>query len=710
MISEYVSSCNFQKAIPERSAVYEILFKDIEQLLPIKPPAIKALNRLGLFVVRDLIFYYPYSYNIIDVSSDLANLSDNKLVQAIVTIGKIDKPRKGPIRIRTYNDTGALMLMFFNKIPVFILAKLKIGEKICVTGKVNYFNGYYQITHPDFILTPNSNPSELEPIYHLTYGLTNRQLHNYILKTIKLVKAFLQTHLSLAKTTGTLEEERNYMRSFISDIEKIHLINVTKTDNITAVTESAKQRLACKELFANQVALAILRRHKQGNLGRRFAPTPLKQEVVKRLGFELTQGQNSAIMEIETEQSSPSQMMRLLQGDVGSGKTLVALLTMLNVVKAGAQAALMAPTDLLSAQHFQFFSKALNGHDINICLLTGKTTASEKKRIKLELVNGAIDIVIGTHALFQNDVEFHNLGYVVIDEQHRFGVNQRMELISKATHPDVLVMTATPIPRSLALTIFGDMNASLITEKPKNRLPITTSALSIHKKQELILSLKSKIDNGELIYWICPLVDRSENEEFQEQDCANAVNVHKELEQIFPGQVGILHGKMKAVEKDNAMEQFKNGEVKILVATTVIEVGIDVPQATLIIIENAEKFGLAQLHQLRGRVGRGAKQSYCLLLYDAGRSTQIARKRIEIMKESNDGFYIAEQDLLLRGGGEILGTKQSGEQEFFFADLARDKEYLLTANHLAQTTEINDFILFQTQLFDREKQHLAKSG
>lgn len=700
--------------MPERSPVYDILFKDIEQLLPIKSPAVKALNRLGLFVVRDLIFYYPYSYNIIDVSSDLTNLSENKLVQAVVTIGKIDKPRRGPIRIQTYNDTGALMLIFFNKIPVFILAKLKVGETICVSGKVNYFNGYYQITHPDFILTPNHQPSELEPIYHLTYGLTNRQLHNYILKTIKLVKAFLQTHLSLVKTenkcTETLEDESGYMRSFIGDIEKIHLINVTKTDNITQVTESAKQQLAYKELFANQIALAILRRHKQGNLGRRFAPTSLKQEVVAKLGFELTQGQNSAILEIEKEQDSSTQMMRLLQGDVGSGKTLVALLTMLNVVQEGAQAVLMAPTDLLSAQHFQFFSKALNDHDINICLLTGKTSSNDKKRIKSELASGVIDIVIGTHALFQNDVVFHNLGYVVIDEQHRFGVNQRMELISKATHPDVLVMTATPIPRSLALTIFGDMNASLIREKPKNRLPIITSALSIHKKQELIMSLKTKIDNGELIYWICPLVDGSENEEFQEQDCANAVNVHQELSQIFPGQVGILHGKMKAQEKDNVMEQFKNGEVKILVATTVIEVGIDVPQATLIIIENAEKFGLAQLHQLRGRVGRGSKQSYCLLLYDAKRSSQIARKRIEIMKESNDGFYIAEQDLLLRGGGEILGTKQSGEQEFFFADLVRDKEYLLKANYLAQNLQVNDFILFQTRLFDRQKQHLIKSG
>lgn len=690
--------------------MYEILFKDIEQLLPIKPPTVKALNRLGLFVVRDLIFYYPYSYNIIDVSSNLANLSDNKLVQAIVTIGKIDKPRKGPIRIQTYNDSGALMLIFFNKIPVFILAKLKIGEKICVSGKVHYFNGYYQITHPDFILTRAQNPSELEPIYHLTYGLTNRQLHSYILKAIKLVKAVLQTHLSLAKTTGALEDEGNYMRAFISDIEKIHLINVQKTDNVTGVIESAKQQLASKELFANQMALAILRSHKQGNLGRKFPPTQLKQEVLEKLGFELTKAQKSAIIEIEKEQDSPSQMMRLLQGDVGSGKTLVALLTMLNVVCAGAQAVLMAPTDLLSAQHFQFFSKALEGYDINICLLTGKTSNSEKKRIKSELASGIIDILIGTHALFQSDVEFHDLGYIVIDEQHRFGVNQRMELINKATHPDVLVMTATPIPRSLALTIFGDMNASLIREKPKNRLSIITSALSTSKRSELILSLKARINNGELIYWICPLVDRSDNEEFEEQNCANAVNVHKELEAIFPWQVGILHGKMKALEKDIAMEQFKNGEVKILVATTVIEVGIDVPQATLIIIENAEKFGLAQLHQLRGRVGRGSAQSYCLLLYDAKKSTPIARKRIEIMKESQDGFYIAEQDLLLRGGGEILGTKQSGEQEFFFADLARDKECLIKANHLAQTTIVNDFILFQTKLFDRQKQHLTKSG
>ncbi|MCP5369235.1 MAG: ATP-dependent DNA helicase RecG [Rickettsiaceae bacterium] len=694
--------------------MYEILFKDIEELLPIKPPSIKALHRLGLFIVRDLMFYSPYAYNIIDISSDLANVQNGKLIQAVVTIGKIEKPGKGIKKIYAYNDTGAIILTFFNKMPAFILAKLRIGEKICISGKVNYFNGYYQITHPDFILTQDQAVSELEPVYHLTYGLTNRQLHNYILKTIKLVKAFLKTHLSLVKTqmnyANPLENEISYMKSLISEVEKIHLIGLNKTDQIEQIIMDAKQQLAYKELFANQTALAILRSQKQSNLGRRFAPTHLKQEVVEKLGFALTPAQNAAITEIEAEQNSSGQMMRLLQGDVGSGKTLVALLTMLNVVSVGAQSVLMAPTDLLSLQHFQFFSKALKDYDINISLLTGKTTNSEKKRIKLDLATGVIDIIIGTHALFQNDVEFHNLGYIVIDEQHRFGVKQRMELINKANHPDILVMTATPIPRSLALTIFGDMNTSLIREKPQNRLPIITSVLNIDKKPQLIDSLKSRISNGELIYWICPLVDSSESEEFKEKNCADAVSIHQELNLIFPGMVGILHGKMKSYAKDIVMEQFKNGEIKILVATTVIEVGIDVPQATLIIIENAEKFGLAQLHQLRGRVGRGNKQSYCLLLYDLTRSTQIARKRIEIMKESHDGFYIAEQDLLLRGGGEILGTKQSGEQEFFFADLVRDKNYLIKANKLAERTKINDFILFQSKIFGRERYDLAKSG
>ncbi len=385
---------------------------------------------------------------------------------------------------------------------------------------------------------------------------------------------------------------------------------------------------------------------------------------------------------------------------------------MINVAYSGAQSALMVPTDLLSIQHFSFFQKALEGTGVRSALLTGKTTARERKIIKNGLETGEIHILIGTHALFQSSVEFRDLGFVVIDEQHRFGVEQRLELISKASHPDVLVMTATPIPRSLTLTMFGDMSVSQIKNKPKNRLPIISSITSNEKKDQLIESLQKKLDSGEKIYWVCPLIVQYDKllEDGQEGVFVDVTARYQELEAIYPEQVGLLHGKMKAAQKDEVMQKFKDGILRILVATTVIEVGIDVPDATLIIIENAEKFGLAQLHQLRGRVGRGELQSYCVLMYNPKFLSKTSRKRLEIMRSSSDGFYIAEQDLVLRGGGEILGTKQSGEPDFFFADLSQDLGILLQANKKSLETKISEFTNFQTRLFARDRASLAKSG
>lgn len=433
---------------------------------------------------------------------------------------------------------------------------------------------------------------------------------------------------------------------------------------------------------------------------------------MNNLGFELTKYQQEAVKQIEADQSSNIQMMRLLQGDVGSGKTIVALLTMLNAVSSGTQAVLMVPTDLLSLQHHQFFTKALTGTGITVELLTGKTTIKARRFIKENLKNGITNILIGTHALFQESVAFKDLGYVIIDEQHRFGVQQRLELIAKATHPDVLVMTATPIPRSLTLTMFGDMSVSQVKDKPKNRLAIVTTITSNNRWNQISLSLQKIIDQGQKIYWVCPLIDQKDKT-LEHEDNFTYADVTKcalELDKIYPGQVAIIHGKMKATDKEFVMQNFKNGEFKILVATTVIEVGIDVPDATLIIVENAEKFGLAQLHQLRGRVGRGELQSYCILMYEPKRFSVNARNRLEIMRQSNDGFYIAEQDLILRGGGEILGTKQSGEPEFFFADLGRDLNILLQANKLAQVSNFSEFTEFQTKLFARYREDLAKSG
>ncbi|MEM6338506.1 MAG: ATP-dependent DNA helicase RecG [Pseudomonadota bacterium] len=687
--------------------------------IPMKETAEKALKRLGIHNLRDLLFYKPYSYNISDNSSDLRNLQTGTLVQAEVNIDAIDLPklRRLPTKIYTSNDTGELVLVFFNKIPPFIFSRLKEGSKCIVSGKVQKFDGFYQINHPEFIFKKELT-TPVEPLYHLTYGVINKQLYGYILSGISALESAIKARVSFGNIIddSPLEifNEKQYIQNLLQEIKSLHLVGAkAESMEIESSLNESSRRLTIKELFANQVSLAKLKKAEKQVLGHKFSiDFELQKQILDNLGFVLTSAQENAIKEIQSDQATDVQMMRLLQGDVGAGKTLVALMTMLNPIKDSFQAALMAPTDLLSVQHFQFFQKALEGTNIKCALLTGKTKIKERREISASLENGDIDILIGTHALFQESVEFKNLGYVIIDEQHRFGVEQRMELIAKASHPDVLVMTATPIPRSLTLTMFGDMSVSLLKAKPKNRLPIITTITSNTKKDQVIESLNKKIEEGQKIYWVCPLIDKNDKS-LEDEDLAVFANVmerYDEIEKSYPGMVGILHGKMKPNEKDKIMQSFKNGEIKILIATTVIEVGIDVPDATLMIIENAEKFGLAQLHQLRGRVGRGALQSYCMLMYNPKRLSAMSRKRLEIMRNSNDGFYIAEQDLILRGGGEILGTKQSGEPNFFFADLARDVEDLIKVNKIAKEADISEFVDFQTKLFARDREHLAKSG
>lgn len=692
--------------------MYDILFQTIKSLFPIKETAEKALSRLGIHNLRDLLFYKPSSYFINDLSPNLSNLKDGQIIQADVIIEEIITPksRRGPIKICVANETGSLLLVFFNKIPSFIFSNLKIGKKCTIAGKVQLFDHYFQITHPEFIFKQNLVAPVL-PVYPLTYGLINKQLCGYARDGIEIFETALKARLVFGNLP---DNEKTYMQELLGDIKKLHLVGATPhAREIEEMLQEATLRLAAKELFANQVSLAQLKRQEKAAPGRKFGlQKELQSKILAKLGFTLTEGQVQVTQEIEQDQASGAAMMRLLQGDVGSGKTLVALLTMLNAVSSSAQTALMAPTDLLSYQHYQFFTKALEDTGISVKLLTGKTTAKDKKAIKEALIDGSVDILIGTHALFQEHINFKDLGYIVIDEQHRFGVEQRLELIKKAKAPDVLVMTATPIPRSITLTMFGDMSVSSLKSKPKNRLPIITTITSLSKKEEVINSLSKKLDLNEQVYWVCPLIDQADKEVNPEDDVvyADVIERHSELSRYYPGQVGIIHGKMKSAEKDEVMQSFKDGSINILVATTVIEVGIDVPNSSLMIIENAEKFGLAQLHQLRGRVGRSSLQSYCILMYNPKRLSQMARQRLQIMKESSDGFYIAEQDLILRGGGEILGTKQSGEPDFYFADLGRDLKILLNANKLAGSIDISKFIDFQIELFARGRTELAGSG
>lgn len=747
--------------------MYDILFQPVNTLINLKPTALKALGRLGINNVRDLLFYRSYGYKFISVNPDLSIVPRGTEVVVSVVVGGIDWPStsRQPMKIYTANETGELALVFFNKIPPFMMAKLREGERITISGKIER-NGRFmpQLNHPDFILRKELI-RRVMPLYHLTYGLINKQLYSYILEGLNAIELAISARMNFGQLHGEgkqstnsdnsggniYDNEREYMRSLLAALKGLHLVHVDLSRNIGEQFIAARNALAAKELFANQVSLQNLRLRCKKNRGLRIIPAKeLQQRVLSKLGFTLTEGQLKAMEEIEEDQDQEAQMMRLLQGDVGSGKTLVALLSMLNAVASGYQACLMVPTDLLSTQHYNFFKKAISDicgdthsgrnaavgntardddapslasdKPINVALLTGKSKIKERRLIKEGLADGTIDILIGTHALFQDEVEFKQLGYVVIDEQHRFGVQQRLDLINKAEHPDVLVMTATPIPRSLTLTMFGDMAISQILTKPKNRKPIITKTMPIERKARLINSLQKKFDRGERVYWVCPLVDpkdkflddseasehASEKSAILERGCySDVMTRYAELASIYPEKGAVLHGKIKSADKDKVMASFKDGQLQYLVATTVIEVGIDVPEATLIVIENAEKFGLAQLHQLRGRVGRGKKESCCVLMYSPKNFTPAAQRRLKTMRESSDGFYIAEQDLLLRGGGEILGTRQSGEPDFYFADLGVHAELLVKVNKLAAAVKTSDFLDFQVRLFDKEQDNVS---
>lgn len=655
------------------SELEKILFAPISNFIRIKPETKSALSRLGIANVRDLLFHKPNSYNLVSTNPSKQDIKHGDKIATNAQIKEIEvgKYRKSPTKILVEGDAGPIVLVFFNKIPPFIFNRLKVGAKLTVEGKVEWNNFYFQMRHPDFIFN-DQDIHETEAIYPLTYALSNRQIINYISRFFEIIEPHVKN------------EENKHIQIIFKALKQIHL--PSNNEDIKSI-EKYNSILARYELLANQTNLALIREKIRKNEGRSFPKASQAQDnLLKKLGFELTNSQKNAIDEIELDQNEPSRMVRLLQGDVGSGKTLVAILTILNVLEAGMQSVIMAPTDLLANQHFEFAIKALDSNKQDqIALLTGKT--KNRKPLLEKLAKGEIKLLIGTHAIFQENVKFKDLAYIVIDEQHKFGVQQRLDLIDKANMPDLLVMTATPIPRSLTLTMFGDMASSKLTEKPKGRLPIITNVLPRTRISDVLNAIERKINLNEKVYWICPLIEKSEQIEDEISETRNN-NDHlidvttraESLMEFYHGEVGIVHGKMKSLQKDQIMQDFKQGKIKILVSTTVIEVGIDVPDATLIIIENAEKFGLAALHQLRGRVGRSDLQSHSILLYENTRCTKTAKKRLSIMKDSEDGFYIAEQDLILRGGGEILGLRQSGEQRFVFADLERDMDLLIKSN------------------------------
>ncbi len=650
------------------------LFGDISSLKGIGAKTVKLMqNLLGGTKLADMIFHLPS--NMVDRSyrPKLRDAITGRICTVKVKVVEhiAPKAKHRPYRVVVEDETEQMTLIFFKIYADSIAKNLPIGATKIISGKLESFNGALQMPHPDYIIDEREADKMplFETVYPLTAGISTKMLNKYMEQAIAKVpdmpewldEAFVKQHgWDDFKTALT----KAHNPRFRSDLEPF---------------SKERARLAYDELLANQLALAIVRERVKKQAGRSLKGNGLlRKKVMESLSFELTGAQKNVLNEIYADQAKPFRMLRLLQGDVGSGKTIVALLAMLNAVEAGAQAAIMAPTEILAKQHFETIAPLCEDIGIKADLLTGKTKGKVRNEVLDGLQSGKINILIGTHALFQEDVKYRDLGFVVVDEQHRFGVHQRLSLSTKGDKADVLIMTATPIPRTLVLTSYGDMEYSKIDKMPEGRKPVDTRVLPISKLADTVAALKRKIDEGTRAYWVCPLVEESEK-----SDLAAAEARFADLQKIFGDDVGLVHGKMKEKDKDAVMECFKKGELKLLVATTVIEVGVNVPEATVMVIEHAERFGLAQLHQLRGRVKRGINPATCLLLYSYPLS-ETAKERLNIMKQTEDGFLIAEKDLELRGGGEILGTRQSGFCSFKLADMDYHKNLLTIANQDAK--------------------------
>lgn len=644
------------------------LFASVESLKGIGPRFAKFIAGLTGPLVVDLLWHIPFRVIDRSASPPIMRAQAGQIITFDATVEDVRPARNTqPARVRVRSTTGFLDLVYFHARPDFLEKTFPIGDTLAISGVMDDFQGKKQISHPDYVLplARKHDIPRLEPVYNLTAGLPAKSLR-------KAIKAALDKAPELPEW---IDEAFLQKRKWPAWRAAIHALHEPQSDDDGEAENPNRCRLAYDELLASQLALALTREKQRLLKGHSLASDgAMRNALLKQLPFTPTAAQERAMAEISGDMDKPERMLRLLQGDVGSGKTLVALSAMLQAVEAGAQACLMVPTEILAQQHAASITKMLGDLPVRLQLLSGKMNAVQKREALAALSDGRATIIIGTHALFQDDVVFHDLGLVVVDEQHRFGVHQRLALSGKGHAPDLLVMTATPIPRTLTLTFYGDMDVSRLDEKPVGRKPIDTRALPLSRVHEVAAALSRKIKTGEKIYWVCPLVEESEV-----SDLAAATERYDTLKRLLHAdQVVLLHGRMKTPEREAAMRAFKDGPASVLVATTVIEVGVDVPNATLIVIEHAERFGLAQLHQLRGRVGRSDKSSICLLLY-AEPLGAIAKARLETMRQTSDGFVIAEEDLKLRGPGEILGTRQSGAIAFKLANLVAHHDLLLAA-------------------------------
>ena len=592
---------------------------------------------------------------------------------------KAHNPRQ-PYKVRCSDPTGFIDLVFFNGREDYLLRTLPLGQMRAVSGRIDRFGNELNMVHPDHIVPVEelAKIQIMEPVYPLTAGLAPKVLR-------KAIEAALER---LPKLGEWIDPAVLKQRQWASWAEALLATHHPQIEGDLSALSPPRMRLAYDELLSNQLALALVRLRNKRKAGRsNKGDGALRRRIVGKLPYTLTGSQEQALSEIVADMAEPTRMLRLLQGDVGSGKTVVALLAMANAVEAGGQAALLAPTDILARQHFATLGPLCKSVGLEIALLSGRDKGKAREATLARLASGELKLIVGTHALLQEDVEYADLRLAIVDEQHRFGVEQRMALADKGAGVDLLVMTATPIPRTLMMTAYGDIDVSRLTEKPAGRQPIDTRTVPLERLDEVAGALKRAISQGARIYWVCPLVDESEV-----VDLAAATERHRMLRQLFGDRVGLVHGQQKAGERDTTMAAFAAGDLDILVATTVIEVGVNVPEATVMVVEHAERFGLAQLHQLRGRVGRGLAKSSCVLLYQAPLG-ETAKARLQILRETVDGFRIAEEDLRLRGGGELLGTRQSGLPEFHYADIAVHGDLLAMARDDARLITERDPLL-----------------
>ncbi len=644
------------------------LFAPVTALAGIGPRYGTLLEAVAGPHLVDLLFHLPTGLIDRRFAPLARDAPEGRIATLTVTVEAhlpSNHPRR-PYRIRCRDKSGVLYLVYFHVKGDYLARLLPVGTTRVVSGRIERFTGEIRINHPDHVVAPEAREKlpQIEPVYRLTAGLP-----------LRTVQKGIATALARAPDLGEWIDPALKKRRQWPDWQvALRAAHAPQTDADVLPTALPRQRLAYDELFADQIAILLLRAHTKRLPGRAIrVPGNLRNKVMKSLTFSLTHSQRQAIAEIAGDMAAPHRMLRLLQGDVGSGKTVVALMAMLDAVESGGQAALMAPTEILARQHYATLVSLAEPAGVAIALLTGREKGRARENILLRLASGDVGIVVGTHALFAEHVVFRDLALAVIDEQHRFGVEQRVALSHKGKGIDILAMTATPIPRTLMLTGYGDLDSSRLTEKPRGRKPVTTRTIALSRLNEVIEAVRRALDAGAKIYWICPLVEESE-----QVDLAAAEERSAELKDLLGAQVGMVHGRLKGAERDRIIADFAQGAINLLVATTVIEVGVDVPDATVMVVEHAERFGLAQLHQLRGRIGRGSKSASCLLLY-ATPLSETAKARLAILRETDDGFRIADEDLRLRGAGEMLGTRQSGIPEMRLVDLATHGELIAVA-------------------------------